>query len=84
MLQAYADGIKCGLHPMWPEYRTKLILNIIQDEIKILQNHDTSEFLSDFVQFSDILDKEQAVPITWRQLLPDLNEELEELSCASV
>lgn len=84
MLQAYADGIKCGLHPMWPEYRTKLILNIIQDEIKILQNHNTSEFLSDFVQFSDILDKEQAVPITWRQLLPDLNEELEELLCASV
>jgi len=84
MLQTYANGIKHGGRDSWSEQRRLIIYDLIQDEIKILQNHNTSQFLSDFVQFSDILDKEQNVRLTWRELLPDLSNELKEYTCASV
>ena len=83
MLQAYINDINDGQRARWSENQSSIIYDLIQDEIKILQNYDTSKFLSDFVQFSDILDKEQNVRLTWRELLPDLSDELKELACAS-
>ena len=75
-LQSYADQILAGMHDWWSPERRKEIHDMLLDEIKILMNHDNSKLLKDFIEFSDILDKRQAVAKTWRDLLPDLAAEI--------
>jgi hypothetical protein len=68
----YRDSIESKTHPNWTLERKHNAIKHAQDNINALNGGDMTEHLQEFREFSDLLDKRQQVPITWRELLPKL------------
>jgi sulfatase maturation enzyme AslB (radical SAM superfamily) len=68
----YRDSIESKTHPNWTLERKHNAIKHAQDNINALNGGDMTEHLPAFREFSDLLDKRQQVPITWRELLPKL------------
>ncbi len=68
----YRDSIESKTHPNWTPERKHNAIKHAQDNINALNGGDMTEHLQEFREFSDLLDKRQQVPITWRELLPKL------------
>ena len=59
-------------------YETKYdVKRHLKQNIDFLKSADMSHLIPNFVEFSDILDQRQNVQHTWRDLLPDLAQEIE-------
>lgn len=73
-LQEYKIKIKNKSHIRWTDNRKKNVIEHVEDAINMFKNNDMTDQVSSFIEFSDILDKKQAVKKTWRELLPELAE----------
>jgi sulfatase maturation enzyme AslB (radical SAM superfamily) len=77
-LELYAESIKHKTHKNWTEQRKTNAYNHTLDNINALKGGDLSNNISQFVEFSNRLDKKQNVVKSWRELLPELSEVINE------
>lgn len=78
-LEKYAESIKHKTHPNWTEERKNNAYEHALDNINVLKSGgDLTKHIPQFVEFSDRLDKKQKVSKSWRELLPELSEAINE------
>ena len=77
-LEQYAESIKNKTHENWTDQRKSNAYDHALDNINALKGGDLTKHIFNFVEFSDKLDKKQSVKQTWRELLPELSEAIDE------
>lgn len=73
-LENYLEIVPYKTHENWTKQRKKNACQHLKDAINSLKGGDMTDQIPHFVEFSDTLDKKQQVKKTWRELLPELAE----------
>jgi radical SAM protein with 4Fe4S-binding SPASM domain len=77
-LEKYAESIMHKTHKNWTEQRKSNAYKHALDNINALKGGDLTKNIPQFVEFSNRLDNKQNVNKTWRELLPELSEVVDE------
>ena len=73
-LELYKQSIPNKTHINWTDFRRKNATRHLNDAINSLKGGDLTDQIPQFIEFSDTLDKKQQVKKTWRELIPELSE----------
>jgi radical SAM protein with 4Fe4S-binding SPASM domain len=76
-LEKYLESIPTKTHKNWTHNRKRNAMQHMQDAINMLNGGDMSDQIPYFIEYSDKLDQVQNVKKTWRELLPELAKEVD-------